>query len=597
MANYVGIELNNQDIRVLETEGGAKKLKLKRFRKTELFKPGAAPTSHFLDKELSKPIGEVFSEGKFSREPTALSWDSDLTIFRELELPFTSAEQIRKVVKYEAEGHLLNCDIDDVVVSFYKLREEKEKSHVMVMAVRKDQLLNRLEILSRAGVDPLMADLDVMADFNALAALGYTNEHKSFMVLDCGRRTTNLMLISNGRLVAGRAIRIGSDTLVRRIAEDLEADPSEVAEQTHRLLLRSDGERGDDLVMTVRAAKGGETEETKKLPVELARDLAQQRAGDFFVKLSREVRRTLATAHVGEAIEVVYVTGPGSRLPGFAEGIAQGLGIEAPVKPLALLERVEHSLKEDEAAEADVEALTALGLCYKLAGFDETGVDFRQEEARYARKFDQVKEPLLYLAGLALFFVLLLNLLDLRILSVKTPFLFQPEASNMARICKQAGEAYKVALGKDAKLPESYVQPSIKSLSYMLTQIKKRGDELKGELGRGGAIPELPSAFAMWKDTFDAIAEAMNAGKIGKLYLDSITISVKDEKNPRVELTGFVPNASSFSDLVDALNVLKQKKGVVEVSSGPTTPKTVNGLDLTNFTKLVVIYPERQDKL
>jgi len=87
-----------------------------------------------------------------SREPVAMSWDSALTVFREMDLPFTSQEQIRKVIKYEAESHLLNCDIDDVVVCFYKLREEREKSHVMVMAARKDLLLNRFEVLSRAGV-------------------------------------------------------------------------------------------------------------------------------------------------------------------------------------------------------------------------------------------------------------------------------------------------------------------------------------------------------------------------------------------------------------------------------------------------------------
>ena len=39
-----------------------------------------------------------------------------------------------------------------------------------------------------------------------------------------------------------------------------------------------------------------------------------------------------------------------------------------------------------------------------------TRVDFRQEEVRYAKKFDQVKVPLACLAFLVLILVVLLNL-------------------------------------------------------------------------------------------------------------------------------------------------------------------------------------------
>src|SRR5688572_1149315 len=115
MATFVGVDLGTNQVRVLEAEGNAKKLRLKRFVSRELYKLGESPNTALLDKELSKSIDAAFSDKKISREPSALSWDSDLTIFRELELPFTGTDQIRKVVKYEAEAHLHNCDIDDVV--------------------------------------------------------------------------------------------------------------------------------------------------------------------------------------------------------------------------------------------------------------------------------------------------------------------------------------------------------------------------------------------------------------------------------------------------------------------------------------------------
>ena len=129
MASFVGLDLSSNQARILEAEGTAKKLKIKNFASVDLVASEATgPAAAFMDKETAEQIGKAFSKNKFSREPIAMSWDSDHTIFREMTLPFLGEEQIRKVIKYEAESHLLNCDIDDVVVSFYKLREEKEKA-------------------------------------------------------------------------------------------------------------------------------------------------------------------------------------------------------------------------------------------------------------------------------------------------------------------------------------------------------------------------------------------------------------------------------------------------------------------------------------
>src|SRR5690606_32559702 len=213
MANYVGIDMGPTPARILEAEGSVKRMNVTRFRRVELRTPDEALQSSFLGKEHGDLLDAAMSEAKVSREPVAMAWASDHTIFRELDLPFTGDEQIRRVIKYETESHLLNCDIDDVVVSSYKLREERDKSHLMVMAVRKDHLLNRFEILARAGLDPLVVDLDVMSTFNAISGLGYAAETGSFIVLDCGRRTTNLLLVSGGRLLAGRAIRLGADSV------------------------------------------------------------------------------------------------------------------------------------------------------------------------------------------------------------------------------------------------------------------------------------------------------------------------------------------------------------------------------------------------
>ncbi len=585
MANYVGLDLGSAQARILEAEGSARKLKLVRFKKVDLKPPEEARGSYLLDKEAGSVIDKALGEGKFSREPAAMSWDSALTVFREMDLPFTGEEQIRKVIKYEAESHLLNCDIDDVVVSFYRMTTERDKSHLMVMAARKDQLLNRFEVLGRAGIDPLQVDLDVMAAFNALSALGYTGEHKAFMLLDCGRKNTNVLLVSGGRLVLGRAIRLGSDSISARLAGDLEADPKELAGRTPALL-KQPGANEDDLVVPVASALSEEKEETAKAPAELAHDLALARADDFFNRVSREVRRTLSTTRLPENIEVIYTTGPGSVLPGFAEAVAAQLGVNVPLQPLKLLERVGHDLDEKAAAEAEPEILTALGLAFKLAGHDAGGVDFRQEECRYARKFDQVKEPLIYFCFFLMCLVLLQNLLDARDLWVKKPFFVREQKSDMYQLHRWAKEQQVKAVGREnAALPDSYAKPSLKSLNYIKMKLTARADELKGELGRGGAIPELNSVLPLWREAFEKVQAKM--GGIGKLIIEDVTIALRKQREPYIELNGSVQTASALDDLKEALG---EMQGIARVDPGKSTTFD----DHVDFTGLRVVYPERE---
>ncbi len=583
MANYVGLDLGSHQVRILEAEGSARRLKIKRFTKVDLRPAQEGPISNYLTKDDGDAIDDGFSDAKISHEPVAMSWDSAHTVFRELDVPFTSDDQIRKVIKYETESHLLNCDIEDVIVSFYRLSETRDKSHLMVMAVRKDQLLNRFEMLQRANLDPLMVDLDVMAAFNAITGLGYAEEHKTFMVLDCGRRSSNLLLIHKGRLVSGRAIRLGSDSVTARLAADLGPDAPELAAGPQALL---QGPNAGDLM--VRASTADAKPETAKASDELALDMAQERASDYYLKIAREVKRTLATTKLPDEIEVILAAGPGSLLPGFTEMLAQQLGLEAPVEPLNVLERVDHDLDADEADAVGAESLVGIGLVLKLAGHDASGVDFRQEECRYARKFDQIKEPLIYFCGFLLFLVLLWNLLDVRMLSVKEPFLFKKDQADIARIHKWGKEKYERALGKDATLPGARAAPTLNSLRYIQAQMTSHIDKLKGDLGRGGAIPEMQSALVMWRDCFDEINKKIDS--IGKLILTDMKIGVRQQKNPFIQLEGEVPSDAALDTLRAALRQVPGQS-VADFQDGRS--RNLGGR--IAFSDIKIVWPARED--
>ncbi|MBK6939481.1 MAG: pilus assembly protein PilM [Planctomycetes bacterium] len=577
MSVYVGLDLTTARARIVETEGSGKKLKVTKFVSADVTEPGKPPSSAFVDEAFAERLRAVLKEHDFATDPVGMSWDASLTTFRDLDLPFTGMEQLRKVIKYEAESHLHNCDIEDVVVSFYKLSETPDKSHLMLMAARKDHLLNRIETLQTIGVDPMMVDLDALAMFNTLAALEYTKEHETFAVLDCGRRATNVLVVHKGRMVLTRAIRMGSEHVAARLAHDL-ADSGGV-EKAQALLQNPDSNR-DDLLVPARTDRG----DLEKAPSELERDLALSRIGDFYGKMQKEVRRTLATSRTDWKLDAIYVTGPGSLMPGFAEEAAKAFLSEAPVKKLDILARVQHEIPAAEAAVAESEMATALGLAFKIAGFDETAVDFRQEEARYAKKFDQVKEPLVYFCSFLLFFVLILNLYDIKKLSVVQPFLVNKQNSHIAQIHTYVSKKFQEAMTA-AKWTKPLQEPSAKSIDVMQRTMDQQMKALMGELGRGGTIPRMPSAFDMLRQTFDAIKPKM--GSIQKLVITQIKVGVRTQPQRTVEISGYVPAQSGVDDLMEALAAIPE--------IGPANverPKTTAQASGIQFQGLKVKFPK-----
>jgi hypothetical protein len=87
-------------------------------------------------------------------------------------------------------------------------------------------------------------------------------------------------------------------------------------------------------------------------------------------------------------------------LPGLKDSLS--VTLSAPVEDFDPLAMVEHSLPEDEVYEASRRVSVAIGMAARMLGIVE-GLQFRQEDLAYSRKFDRLKFPLAILCMLAAF--------------------------------------------------------------------------------------------------------------------------------------------------------------------------------------------------
>lgn len=510
MASQTAVEFGVERLRLMQFDGSGRKIRVVKVAEADLHVPSAG------DEEDEAEADDIRLERideavkGFTTDPSAMSYPAARTTFREFDLPFTNADQIRKVVRFEAESHL-PVDIDDVVVQHHVLREVRDKAHLLIAAVDKDDLLDALDLVGEAGIDPLLVDVDDFALYHALVGTDVTSDHERFVVVNAQERSTSLLFLVEGKLFAVRTIRLGSHG----------------------------------------------TSDTDD-------EVGVARAHDYLQRLLREIRRTLTTLpDIGE-LEAVYATGHGSRLSDFHTKIGEAFGV-GQTEPLDLLSRVEHKLSDDEVERFGPDIGVLLGMAFKLNGLDETRSDFRREECAYTKKFDQVKTALITLSLLVFLAVAFFGLESYKrmeaverhyatLINVGSNQLRQLEGGDIAK----ADAHWK---GADFGKPQ---------LQRIVGAIEDMSEDLRAELGRSDEIPRLKSAMPVWIEFSRLILD--NEARLGAFKIEEVDVNAST-RDPAIQLTGVLDSNTKLQELIDILEAHPMVTNVDTRGSTPVGDK------------------------
>lgn len=526
MASQTIFEYGSHRMRLMEFEGGGRKIKIVQVADVDLDVPertGDEEGQDEADATRLERIEQAIEDGGFSTDPSAMTFPASRSIFREFDLPFTNRDQIRKVIRFEAEGHL-PVDIDDLVVQHHVLREARDKAHVLVAAIKKDDLLDVLDVVGEANLDPMMCDIDDFAFFHALTATGVVEEHERMVVVNAQERSTSLQFILDGELFAVRTIRLG----------------------TH-----------------------GGAHDRDEAVSEREHEVERARAHDYVQRLKREIRRTLTTLPDTGQLDVVHVVGAGTRVEGLLEAL--GEVFDAPASPLDLLSRVDHELSDAEVEAVGPNIGVMLGMAYKLNGMVVTNTEFRREECAYTKKFDQVKVPLVCLSFLV-FLAVSFGALD----AFKAANKYHTEFANLV----QAGsDQLRVVMTDNSEADRVWQSAAFGKLQLGAIHRKMSGmvEEVKSTLGRSDEIPRLESALPGWIEFSRVLLESEEA--LGRFVLHDMKVSAA-EREATIKLSGQIGSNSAVQRLITALEAHPM---TVKVTY-PNTDAKENSVTFTDMT-------------
>jgi type IV pilus assembly protein PilM len=552
MSKSVGLEIHTRGVRAVELKGRGSSAKVQRWFRRDLTPRGGAPDPE----ELAEALREIFRSQRFSKNFVIVSHEAGDTVVREIPVPFTSDDQIRKVIKFEAEHHLHNCDADDVIVQYLRTGASAEGTNLLVLAARKNALGRRIDAAREAGVEPLAMDLDAFAVFHAAKATGAMEGVSRCVLLNIAHRATDMVFVVDGEVKALRAVRMGVDSISSGLARDMDIDFAEADRK--RVELSDEEEAGGDLLIP--AEDLGLRAETEKSHAELERDLFHQKRDEFVARLKREFVRSAAALRGAGEPEKILVTGPGLRVSGLLSLLAERIGLD--VVPLALQERFPAKLDGDERAAYDAEGAVPLGLALKGLGGDSLGIDFRQEELRVANKFELLKNPLavavtlLFVALMATAFFLVVKK---RQLGTER---FNPLVTLAFQTFSNVATKYN-ALGGEIVPDRDQVNPQAiesagdrdKAIQRFGNQLRLMQSKLARYVGDARGLPTITSALEIWNDIFGVLGR--NYEQLEYIDFEQIEITQDPQRGLRILIVAIVADVSRDEFITAELEKLK----------------------------------------
>jgi type IV pilus assembly protein PilM len=248
--------------------------------------------------------------------------------------------EAREVIRWEAEQHV-PFDMDNVELDFQILDPDAEglQMNVLLVAAKRELVESRVGLLSEAGLEPSIIDVDAFAIHNAFE-LNHPDAMQGVVgLVNIGHEVTNVNILEDGIPVLTRDLSVGT----RRFREDLQREKGLAGDEAERII--QGAAQHADLAGYV-SARGEEIA------------VGIERAAAFLATASRSAG----------GLARVYITGGGARIPGLNEILGSRLKVPIelanPVQRLRVRDDVFETVPVDEVAPL---LMLAVGLALRRA--------------------------------------------------------------------------------------------------------------------------------------------------------------------------------------------------------------------------------------
>lgn len=222
--DFVGLDLGSHTIKAVQLEKGKEgKHRLVAFGQTLSPARSLASDSEIDFAAYAKALDQFFRESNFTTRSVVTALPESQIFTRVITLPPLSEKELQDAMKWEAEQYL-PVPLKDVSLDYQVLEEmttsgKKGTLSVLLVAAPLTLVKKYLKILGEAKLSSLGLETETIAAARSLVG---TDPHGlTSLLTNIGATTTDISIISRGKIRFTRSIPTGGEALARSVAEKL----------------------------------------------------------------------------------------------------------------------------------------------------------------------------------------------------------------------------------------------------------------------------------------------------------------------------------------------------------------------------------------
>src|SRR5512146_1684002 len=159
---------------------------------------------------VSSAISKIFSENGIKSKQVATSVSGHSVIVKRIPMQTMTEQELGDNIQTEAAQHI-PFDITDVKVDFQILSDDVSgpQMDVLLVAVKKDKILNYTNVLSMAGKPPSIVDIDVFALQNCYEHNYEPASGSTVALLNLGASVMNINIVKGSKPLFTRDVSVG----------------------------------------------------------------------------------------------------------------------------------------------------------------------------------------------------------------------------------------------------------------------------------------------------------------------------------------------------------------------------------------------------
>ncbi len=314
--SIVGLDIGSSCIKAVELKKGRGGIELSHLG-VEPLASDIVVDSMIVDLgSVSSAISKIFTENSIKSKAVATSVSGHSVIVKKISLPTMSEQELGESIQTEAAQYI-PFDITDVNIDYQILSEDLSgpQMDVLLVAVKKDKILNYTHVLSLAGKTPAVVDIDAFALQTCYEYNYEPAPNTTVALLNVGASVMNINIVKGIVPLFTRDVSVGGNQYTDSLQKELDLS-------------------FDDAEALKLGKQVGTISEDAKLPI------LQQTTELIVLEIQKTFDFFRASA-AGEHIERIYLAGGSSQVPGLIEALRQEFSL--PVEVMNPFQKIGYS--------------------------------------------------------------------------------------------------------------------------------------------------------------------------------------------------------------------------------------------------------------